>query len=229
MADAAPVKWLIQVLCCRAMAPAESISLSPDLPLKYVGGDPSLDFVNTVDWTEAGLENDRLVDYARVIEWGSGAGVIDRPTATRLLAAAEKRPQLARSAFERARAARSVLERLFASVATRKLSARAMDDFNRLLRDAGGHLRFAYAERDGATWQPDRADDLDLVTWLVTRAAAKLLESDASRLRVCAGPDCGWIYVDRSRNGLRRWCQMETCGTSAKSRRRAARTAALRA
>jgi predicted RNA-binding Zn ribbon-like protein len=28
------------------------------------------------------------------------------------------------------------------------------------------------------------------------------------------------MYVDRSRNGLRRWCQMETCGTREKSRRR---------
>jgi predicted RNA-binding Zn ribbon-like protein len=43
---------------------------------------------------------------------------------------------------------------------------------------------------------------------------------------VCAAPDCGWVYVDRSRNGFRRWCQMETCGTEEKSRRRAARTRA---
>ncbi len=34
------------------------------------------------------------------------------------------------------------------------------------------------------------------------------------------GDDCGWMYVDRSRNGLRRWCQMRTCGTREKSRRR---------
>ncbi|HEV2853834.1 MAG TPA: CGNR zinc finger domain-containing protein [Thermoanaerobaculia bacterium] len=33
-------------------------------------------------------------------------------------------------------------------------------------------------------------------------------------------PDCGWMYVDCSRNGLRRWCEMETCGTLEKSRRR---------
>ena len=30
---------------------------------KFVAGDPSLDFVNTVDWTEQGLRDDRLTDY----------------------------------------------------------------------------------------------------------------------------------------------------------------------
>ena len=44
-------------------------------------------------------------------------------------------------------------------------------------------------------------------------------------MRVCAAQDCGWVYVDRSRNGLRRWCQMETCGTIMKTRRRAERNA----
>jgi len=66
--------------------------------------------------------------------------------------------------------------------------------------------------------------NLESILWPVVRAAANLLTSpDAGRLRMCAGPDCGWLYVDRSRNGLRRWCEMETCGTLEKSRRRAAR------
>jgi predicted RNA-binding Zn ribbon-like protein len=62
----------------------------------------------------------------------------------------------------------------------------------------------------------------------VARAASALLQSEASRLRICGGSDCGWMYVDRSRNGLRRWCEMQTCGTVAKSRRRAARVVASR-
>ena len=56
-------------------------------------------------------------------------------------------------------------------------------------------------------------------------AAALLTGPEVESIRVCAGPDCGWVYVDRSRNHLRRWCEMETCGTSEKNRRRAARNA----
>jgi predicted RNA-binding Zn ribbon-like protein len=70
---------------------------------------------------------------------------------------------------------------------------------------------------------------LDSVIWPVLWSAASLIVSDeASRIRICGGPDCGWIYVDRSRNQLRRWCQMETCGTREKSRRRYQRGKAVR-
>src|ERR671935_145165 len=49
--------------------PPASLSFDGQAPLRYVGGDPSLDLVNTVDWTERGLENDRLVDYERLTRW----------------------------------------------------------------------------------------------------------------------------------------------------------------
>ena len=45
-------------------------------PFKYVGGDPSLDLVNTADWTLGGPEQDRLVDYLRLLGWAEGAGVL---------------------------------------------------------------------------------------------------------------------------------------------------------
>ncbi len=75
------------------------------------------------------------------------------------------------------------------------------------------------------TWRWERAASRpEAVLWPVVWATAQLLTSpDAAQLRVCGGPGCGWVYVDRSRNGLRRWCEMQTCGTHEKSRRRAAR------
>jgi predicted RNA-binding Zn ribbon-like protein len=208
-----------------------SLSFAPELPLKFVGGDPSLDFVNTVDWTLTGLDRDRLMDYPRLVEWASGSHVIDPSERARLLEVARARPRAARAAYARARRARWVLQRLFTSVATRTASADALEDFNRLLRSAGRRLRLAYAGRRpaGVEWQPYSAGDLDVILWAVVRSAVRLLESDdVPRLRRCAGPDCGWLYVDRSRNGLRRWCEMQTCGTLAKSRRRAARLARAR-
>jgi predicted RNA-binding Zn ribbon-like protein len=64
-------------------------------------------------------------------------------------------------------------------------------------------------------------ESIHSVQWAVAWAAAELLASnELSQVRLCAGTDCGWLYVDRSRNGLRRWCEMEVCGTAAKNRRR---------
>ena len=62
----------------------------------------------------------------------------------------------------------------------------------------------------------------------VARAAYDLLTGDhLARVKVCAG--CHWLFLDRSKNGSRRWCSMEDCGTSAKMRRYVARRAARRA
>lgn len=54
----------------------------------------------------------------------------------------------------------------------------------------------------------------------VVRSATELLTSeDLSRLRSCDADDCDWLFVDRSRNRSRRWCDMNTCGNRAKARR----------
>jgi predicted RNA-binding Zn ribbon-like protein len=56
----------------------------------------------------------------------------------------------------------------------------------------------------------------------VACAAVELLcEADLTRLGMCP-PDqhgCGWVFIDRSRNGSRRWCTMDDCGAHAKARR----------
>lgn len=39
------------------------------------------------------------------------------------------------------------------------------------------------------------------------------------RLRMCAAPDCRWVFYDTSRNGAGRWCSMAVCGNREKTRR----------
>ena len=53
---------------------------------------------------------------------------------------------------------------------------------------------------------------------LVAREAVQLLTStDRSLIRECAAsPNCSLLYLDRSRAGRRRWCDMQTCGSRAK-------------
>jgi predicted RNA-binding Zn ribbon-like protein len=55
---------------------------------------------------------------------------------------------------------------------------------------------------------------------LTARTLAALLRTSADvgwvRVKACPGPDCGWVFRDRSRNGSRRWCDMAECGNRAK-------------
>jgi predicted RNA-binding Zn ribbon-like protein len=205
--------------------------LSSDLPFQYIGGDPALDLVNTVDWTSGGLEQDRLTDFDRLIQWAQGAGILSAKASSSLRAQAHAKPGEAEAAHRNALRVRAVLGRLFRVIAEGEPAGEALDNFNRLLGRALERMRVTPARgrrRAGPALQlgwPEGGESLDSVIWPVVWSAASLIVSEeAPRIRICGGVDCGWMYVDRSRNKLRRWCQMETCGTREKSRRRYERT-----
>jgi len=202
--------------------------MTEELPFKYIAGDPSLDFVNTVDWTERGPIQERLTGYARLTRWAEGIGIVSKADAERLRKAGAAKPREAKAAHGAALRLRGALQRLYMSVAAGKRSDPSWEEFNELLGEALRRLRVSPPRKGqvSAEWDWHDIENLESLLWPVAWSAANLLTSDeAQRIRVCASLDCGWMYVDRSRNGLRRWCQMETCGTLEKSRRRAEKKA----
>lgn len=55
---------------------------------------------------------------------------------------------------------------------------------------------------------------VDLAT---ARSALKLVASmQTERLKIC--PNCDWLFLDRSKNRSRTWCDMAVCGNRAKAR-----------
>ena len=195
------------------------------MEFRYLGGDPAFDLVNTVDWTSRGPERERLLQPADLVRWAEGAGVLRRPQADRLRRTIARHPREAERALERARLTRLVLHDLFAALASGQPSDAALARFNRLLSDAldrAALVRTGSRGRPGFAWEWNELEERpEAVLAPVLWSAARLLTSaEVERIRVCGGLDCGWMFVDRSRNGLRRWCQMRTCGTEEKSRRR---------
>lgn len=80
--------------------------------------------------------------------------------------------------------------------------------------DPAGHLAWQADEPVRATLALVARDALDLVT-----------SPSLARLRNCAGPTCGAVFLDTSRPGNRRWCSMGTCGNRAKKETLRSRTA----
>ncbi len=55
---------------------------------------------------------------------------------------------------------------------------------------------------------------------MVARDAIDLLSGPwLTRVRECERPDCSVLFLDQSRPGQRRWCDMESCGNLMKGRR----------
>jgi predicted RNA-binding Zn ribbon-like protein len=58
-----------------------------------------------------------------------------------------------------------------------------------------------------------------LVAPVLWSAADLLLAADLGRVRRCANDACLWLFIDGSKNGTRRWCDMASCGNRAKAHR----------
>jgi predicted RNA-binding Zn ribbon-like protein len=191
---------------------------------QYIGGDPALDLVNTVDWTSRGPETERLENYEQLTRWAEGAGVIDAAIGRRLRRLGETHPRAAAAAHAFALQARDILHQLFGAIARGDPAEPELARFNRLLHEALRGLEVApVTGTEGKyrwRWRGEESDPRALVPRVLWSAASLLRSDEIGNVRVCDGDDCGWMYVDRSRNGFRRWCQMRTCGTREKTRRR---------
>jgi predicted RNA-binding Zn ribbon-like protein len=188
------------------------------MDFKFIGGHAALDFVNTVGgriFTTARryeVDRDRLENVPDLARWAQEAGLLPP-----VPAAAARVPA---GLLERARELREALYRIFRAIAGgRRPEAADLTLFNRELAGARAHERLTFAGATPSfTWNTPDAPDLPL--WIVARAAAELLTSDQlSRIRLCGGEDCGWIFLDTSRNRRRQWCDMSDCGNVAKVRR----------
>ncbi len=191
-----------------------------------VGGRLCLDFVNTLGGTRAeGGGNEHLTDYATFVDWAALAGAVDAAQARRLRRFAADHPRSAAEALASAIALREALYFIF--YAAMRGDAPLADDLEvlqrhlqRALREprivrADGRFTVAFAD-DGAATAP-----LDTIA----RSAVELLASaDLGRVRVCSSDGCDWLFVDQTRNGSRRWCEMKACGNRAKARRHYHRT-----
>jgi predicted RNA-binding Zn ribbon-like protein len=193
----------------------------PREPFELTGGHLGLDFANTVDERASSTPRERLETYTDLVAWALQAGVLTAAKARRLEREARGRADAAARVLNQARALREHLFALFAAAAAgRDFPIDDVDALNAPLGRALGRLRLESAGA-AARWEwVDDPDALDVMLWPVVRAAADLLvSSDLALVRQCAADTCEWLFLDRSRNRSRRWCDMTICGNRAKARR----------
>ena len=186
---------------------------------QLVGGDPALDFLNTIhDWT-AEAPRDHLPDFAAALRFGEAAGVLSRAELRRLADDASS------GEMRRLRELRARLERVFRAAAEGRGPAAAdLEAIDREAAEAARWTRLRASRGAERTVERvvERVVDIDaagaatLRARLVEAAVALLTSPRMARLKAC--PSCGWFFLDTSKNRSRRWCSMEMCGTSAKAR-----------
>lgn len=190
--------------------------------LDLVGGDPALDFVNTLGGLREGPWDDEwLLDYRHLAVWLSHAGLLPDPAVTQLLDRARGEPAEGRRAYADALMLREAMYRVFAAQANGGSLAR--EDLTVIAgayREALASARL-YGRHQRVDWIWD-GDDPRQALWLPAHAGIELLRSTRlARLSQCH--NCRWLFLDASKNHSRRWCSMAHCGSAAKVRAARAR------
>lgn len=179
-------------------------------------------FTRTTGWEARDREGDDLTSFGGLVHWAEEEGLVDGQAAAALRRRAEERPEEAARVLEGATRLRAALyETLTAVSREEELPVGSLDQLNAVLRTAASHLRLSGEGRSyGWTFEASAREHLEWPVWRVARSAAELLTAEeVERLKLCDAHDCGWLFIDASRNRSRRWCDMADCGNRAKARR----------
>jgi predicted RNA-binding Zn ribbon-like protein len=181
-----------------------------------------LDFANTLgDRPALQPHEEALRSYTDLVAWSEAAGLIAGDEAAEYTRVAAGHPADADAAFAHAIALREAIYRLFSAVAAD--AAPPADDLatvNTAIAEAMARARLVPVEGHFHwAWERDPSVLGSLLRPVLWSVAELLTAGELHRVHECAGSDCGWLFLDMSKNGSRRWCSMETCGNRAKARR----------
>jgi predicted RNA-binding Zn ribbon-like protein len=193
-------------------------------PFALVGERLWLDFVNTDDTrpVDGRRRDDVLLDFDLFVDWLLAADVLDAERAAGLRRRAVQQPAGAAAALVDARRVRAAL-RALAERGAHAAAVRheAVSAINRVLGRSTVTRRIEE--------QPDGSYARAFVTIgdafagltvpVVDSAAEGLVRGELARVRRCSDPRCPRVFLDTTKNGRRRWCDMATCGNRAKAAR----------
>lgn len=165
--------------------------------------DLCLDFANTRYWRGQAVPTETLNAPADLAAWAK----VPKPPSPK--------------EFEQAITLREMLYRLFDAQAQGKQAApRDLEALNIALALAPARKALKRS-RSGYEWDvdPRAGTALALLAPVLWSAGDLLAGPRLDRVRRCANPECGWLFLDDSRAGKRRWCSMSACGNRAKARR----------
>ena len=169
------------------------------MPFTFVSGNLALDFAGTVKHRDTAPE-DLLSSPMLLREWVAAAGLVDSP------------PVVSEAELARALEVREAVYRLaLASVTGGRRSQNDVDVINAAAAAAPVTVVLTQTgvRREGTA---------DAIVAALARAVVVLLGGpDAARIRECEDLPCTRLFVDASRAGSRRWCEMSGCGNRTKA------------
>lgn len=184
-----------------------------------IGGAGCLDFINSVSNRFSKQPREHLLSFADLLAWLQRCGLLQSAARRKLLGASKRDTNEAEIALQSALRCRDATWRVLSEyIRGRKASDADLDIINHAIDSMHAHMKLAQSH-GRFEFRYTEFCALESVLWPAARDIALLLTSnDLGLVRLCAGQDCGWLFIDRSRSHKRRWCSMRDCGNRAKVR-----------
>jgi predicted RNA-binding Zn ribbon-like protein len=185
-----------------AMTKRSALIPAPDADL-------CLAFADTCYWRGTATPTDELREPEDLLRWAEKAA--------RLPAALVKRFDRSAALLTDAIGLRETIHRCFAATAAgHEPDESDLAALNAALASAPARRQVRPGGWEVEAPEPSVGLLLAPVLW---SAADLLVGRQLPRVRQCANPACGWLFLDDSKSGNRRWCSMSACGNRAKAHR----------
>lgn len=187
--------------------------------IEFDGGDVALDFVNSLKSRFENPITEYLVEPEDWLIWVQRQDLEDTAWLELASASVSRSPEHVLAAVEEIKDSRDVIYAVLKAVVDgEQASAEVLERYQELLSRYFSNLRLelegtSFTERVGG-----ESDDLRRPLMKVIKASYDILSSQRlEKLKECG--NCGWLFLDESKNNRRKWCNMKTCGTSAKMKK----------
>jgi predicted RNA-binding Zn ribbon-like protein len=183
--------------------------------------DACLAYANTLSWRGREAPLEELDDLDDLLQWLAGSAVLAAEVVREVERRAREHAAIAAKLFTEAIALREVIYRTFSAVASGDtVSDQDLAALNRALAVAPSRDCLAPAD-SGYGWQigPAPLSAATLLAPVLWSAGDLIASGRRRRVRLCANEQCLWLFLDQSKGGTRRWCDMAACGNRAKARR----------
>ena len=126
--------------------------------------------------------------------------------------------------LEKVHAARAALREIWdAETERRAVDGRAVETINDILRHRPAIQLTAGPDGLGVGHRHLGDPTDEALARLAEPLVHAIATGETDRFRICANDECRYAFLDESRAGRRRWCDMSTCGNRAKVARHRAR------
>ena len=188
--------------------------------LELDGGALCLDFVNTVRSRFETPFHEFLEKPSDWLLWINRIGLIDSQKQALLNKYIEENSLKAEKELKRIFYVRELLYRLFRELARNKVPAeKDITLYNKVLSHSLRHLKIVFDKKIKISdnWHVNSLNLSCYLHPLIKSAYDLLISGNIERLKECR--HCGWIYLDKSKNNSRVWCNMKTCGNTEKTKK----------